>query len=180
MTRIYTRTGDDGTTGLIGGSRAPKHEPRLHAIGEVDELNAALGVARAAGLDARLDALLGEVQGRLFSLGAELASDDGSPYAVRDLDGSHVVALERAIDEMETRVEPLTRFILPGGSSGASALHFARAVARRAERAILSCARDLAVRPVVLAYVNRLSDALFVAARAQNAADGADEVIWNR
>lgn len=180
MAKVYTRTGDDGSTGLIGGARASKADVRIAAIGEVDELNASLGVARAAGLDGEIDRLVAGAQARLFSVGAELASEAGSMYAVFDVEEAHVSDLEEAIDAMETRVEPLKHFILPGGSAGAAALHLARAVARRAERAVVLLAHENDVRPEVRRYLNRLSDALFVAARAQNAADSTSETIWTR
>ncbi len=180
MARIYTRTGDDGTTGLMGGDRVSKADPRMDAIGEVDELNAALGAARAAGLLPATDTLLLEIQSHLFSLGAELASDNGSPYAVRDLGVREVDILERAIDRMETGLEPLRNFILPAGTSGACALHLARGVARRAERAVTRFGVGVELRPELRHYLNRLSDVLFVAARFENAGAGIAETLWTR
>lgn len=180
MARIYTRTGDDGTTGLMGGDRVSKGDARMEAIGEVDELNAALGFARAAGLHEGTDTLLLEIQSHLFSLGAELASDDGSLYAVRDLGVRQVDLLERAIDRMEGGLEPLKNFILPAGTSGACALHLARGVARRAERAVTRFGENVEIRPELRHYLNRLSDVLFVAARHENAASGVAETLWTR
>lgn len=178
--RIYSRTGDDGSTGLIGGARASKGDPQMDAIGEVDELNAALGFARATGLRPETDALLLEVQSHLFSLGAELASDDDGLMAVRDLQSAWTDRLERAIDRMEEGLEPLRHFILPAGTPGACALHLARGVARRAERAVTRFGDDAQVRPELRRFLNRLSDALFVAARYENAGAGRPETIWTR
>ncbi len=180
MARLYTKTGDDGTTGLMGGDRVSKADPRMHAIGEVDELNAALGFARSQTLAPEIEAVLGLAQSHLFSLGAELASDEGSLYAVRDLSGEHVAILERAIDAMEAGVEPLRHFILPGGLPAAASLHLARGVCRRAERALVAFGEHEPVRAELRLYLNRLSDLLFVAARFQNAASGVPETIWTR
>lgn len=180
MARIYTRTGDDGTTGLAGGSRVSKGDPRMDAIGEVDELNASLGLARAVGLRPETDALLLEVQSHLFSLGAELASNEGSPYAVRDLEVRQVDLLERAVDRMEDSLPPLKNFILPAGTTGACALHVARGVARRAERAVTRFGDHIQLRSELRHYLNRLSDVLFVAARYENAGAGVGETLWTR
>lgn len=180
MARIYTRTGDDGTTGLIGGARVSKGNVQMDAIGEVDELNATLGSARAAGLRPETDALLLEIQSHLFSLGAELASDEEGRHAVRDLESAQVDRLERAIDAMEATLEPLRHFILPAGTPGTCALHLSRAVARRAERAVVRLAEAVPVRPQVRNFLNRLSDTLFVAARYENSGAGQPETLWTR
>ena len=179
LNRIYTRTGDAGTTGLVDGSRLSKAAPRMAAIGEVDELNALVGVARLH-LSGEADAMLGRVQNELFDLGADLATpgEDFSPSerALRIVP-DQVARLEREIDAMNERLAPLTSFILPGGSAAAAHVHAARAAARRAERAMVAAAEAVALNPAALAYVNRLSDHLFVLARALNAAAGGD-VLW--
>lgn len=168
--RIYTRTGDRGETGLYGGSRTRKDNARIVALGEVDEANAALGVARAVlGASADLDPLLEGLQHRLFDLGADLAA----PGAQGRIGQSHVDRLETAIDRLEQDLAPLRAFILPGGTAAAAALHLARAVVRRAERALVAVPD---ANPVALAYLNRASDLLFVAARHANRAEG--DVLW--
>lgn len=177
-TRIYTRTGDDGTTGLYSGARVPKHDARIEAYGTVDELSSAIGMALALALPDRIARLLEWVQDTLFDVGAELATPSGSGKtapAVRDDD---VAALERAIDAAEEALPPLDTFIHPGGTVGGATLHVARTVCRRAERRVLALAEREDVDPVVVRYLNRLSDALFVWARATNAALGAPERRW--
>ena len=183
MPKIYTKTGDSGQTGLWGGARVPKDHPRVRAYGDVDELNAALGLARAAlaghPRHAASFAELGRVQAELFELGAELAADPSKPGKARARVGAaHVRALEKAIDRMEEALPPLRSFILPGGREGGSALHLARAVCRRAERSAVSLSGSSAVSPDAFRYLNRLSDYLFVLARFVNAADGAPDVPW--
>ena len=175
--KLYTKTGDDGTTGLFGGGRVPKASGRVEAYGTVDETNAVLGVARATGLPAIIDAVLAQVQEDLFTLGAELACVPGreSKLHMKVLGADDVERLERAIDEADAACEPLKTFVLPGGSPGAAALHLARTVSRRAERATLAI-DDAPVRREVLVYLNRLSDLLFILARAANA--GGDEPLW--
>lgn len=178
LNKIYTRTGDDGTTGLVDGSRAAKDSARLHAIGEVDELNAAIGVAVVALGDAPLVAALRRIQNDLFDLGADLATpgEDFTPGEMTlRVVPSQVAWLEEAIDTLNAGLPPLTSFILPGGSAGAAALHVARTVARRAERAGVAAARAAPINPQALIYLNRLSDYLFVGARFVNA--GADP-LW--
>jgi cob(I)alamin adenosyltransferase len=179
--KIYTRTGDDGTTGLFGGARVPKASPRVEAYGTVDELNATLGVARAAKLDALTDDLLAQVQVDLFSLGAELATAPGKEekLAMHLIDARDAERLERAIDQAEANLAPLTSFVLPGGTSGAAALHLARTVCRRAERLVLAIAPEHAApRAELVVYLNRLSDLLFVLARRANAEGGVADVPW--
>lgn len=176
--KIYTKTGDDGTTGLYGGDRTPKISARIEAIGEVDELNALLGVARAQG-ESSFDDLLETTQSRLFDLGAELASPPGGKFDAARIRESHVEALEQSMDEMTDRLPPLREFILPGGHLQAAALHHARAVCRRTERAVLRLHEQEPVREVTRRYLNRLSDWLFVAARTVNADRNVSDVKWH-
>jgi len=181
LTKIYTRTGDDGTTGLGGGQRVPKDAPRIETYGTVDELNAQLGVALAAGLETSLAAELTRVQNELFHLGSDLCvlEPDKAARPVPRIEEKHVRALETAMDRMTEPLGPLTNFILPGGSTGAAQLHVARTVCRRAERLAVALAREEAIGPFVIAYLNRLSDALFVMARWENRHRGVEDVTWN-
>lgn len=174
LNRIYTRTGDAGTTGLADGSRIAKTDPRMIAIGEVDEANSALGLAIVALGDHPLAATLMRVQNDLFDLGADLATPVGIDGALRIV-ASQVERLEGDIDALNEHLAPLTSFILPGGSAAAAALHLARAVTRRAERAAVAIADS--ANPQALAYLNRLSDLLFCAARAVNK-NGSADVLW--
>jgi len=179
--KIYTRTGDAGETGLIGGGRVPKDHARVAAYGEVDELNAVLGVARAQAGDPPLAGLLGDVQRDLFALGAQLADPSatvGTKKAKAAIGAGHVERLEQAIDAREAELPPLAHFVLPGGGPLGATLHLARTVCRRAERAIVTLARHEAVDPRVLAYVNRLADLLFVLARHENHRTGEAEDRW--
>lgn len=175
--KIYTKTGDAGETGLFGGQRVPKDSLRVHAYGGADECNAAVGVARAAGLDPALDAMLAQVQTQLFVVGSDLATPGESPHIPR-VGEAEVAFLEAAIDELEAGLEPLRQFILPGGTAAAAQLHVARTTCRRAERWAVSLAQAEPVSAEVLAYLNRLSDFLFVAARAANARAGVPDVPW--
>jgi len=176
--KIYTRTGDGGETGLLDGRRVSKAEPRVDAYGEVDELNACLGLVLSAGVDDDLADVLGGVQERLFALGASLADPAaGARDPRRAVAGSDVAALERAIDRLEAELTPLRRFILPGGHPSAAAIHLARAVCRRAERRMAGLGEG-AIPQDAIAYVNRLSDLLFVMARAVNARAGVTEREW--
>lgn len=175
--KIYTKTGDAGETGLFGGQRVPKDALRVHAYGSADECNAAIGVARAAGLDAELDELLGAIQAQLFVVGADLATPGESPHIPR-VGEAEVGFLEQAIDRLEAELEPLRQFILPAGTPGAAQLHLARTVCRRAERWAVSLAHAEPINPQVLSYLNRLSDLLFVMARAANARAGQSDVPW--
>lgn len=177
--KIYTRTGDDGTTGLFGGDRVRKTDGRVEAYGTVDELNTTLGVARAAGA-AALDAALERVQVELFVLGSELACAPGKEHKLRmELVGEpHIARLEAEIDELQATLPPLKSFILPGGSPVAAALHHARSVSRRAERRALTTSHDAPVRDELLRYLNRLSDWLFVLARAANLQAGREDIPW--
>ena len=180
LNKIYTRTGDKGTTGLVDGSRCPKHAARMEAIGTVDEANSAIGLAVCAlGGQAHADTLV-RVQNDLFDLGADLATpgDDFAPSdMVLRIVPAQVAWLEQAIDGVNEALAPLTSFILPGGSEAAARVHLARAVVRRAERCMTALAAAEPVNPAALAYVNRLSDYLFVLSRAINAAAGGD-VLW--
>jgi cob(I)alamin adenosyltransferase len=178
--KLYTRGGDAGETGLIGGTRVSKNTPRVATYGEVDELNAVLGVAAAAlAPGAHRDALI-EVQRVLFTLGAELATPPGKEAArgTPPLDGRHATALEAAIDALTAQVPPLRHFVLPGGSPAGAALHHARTVCRRAERAVVGLAAAEPVNAQAVIYLNRLSDYLFALARAVNHEAGASEPIW--
>lgn len=176
--RIYTRTGDDGTTGLVGDARVRKSDLRIAAIGEVDELNAAMGLARVAGEGTALESELAQIQNRLFDLGAELASPEGQRFQVRTLDSRHVEELERSIDAMDVELPMLKHFILPGGSELAARLHVARSVCRRAERVLFTLSENTSVRDVTRTYLNRLSDWLFTAARTANRLKGVEDIIW--
>ncbi len=180
LTKIYTRTGDDGTTGLGGGQRVPKDALRVQVYGTVDELNSQLGVALALGLCARLGEILPEIQNELFDVGSDLCflEEDKQKYPLPQIEARHVSRLETVIDELNGVVGPLQNFILPGGSLGAAQLHVARTVCRRAEREVTALAREEGVGPHVLSYLNRLSDALFVMARYENHARGVAEPLW--
>ena len=178
--KIYTKTGDSGTTGLLGGARVPKDDPRVAAYGDVDELNAHLGVVRANDPGIVLDGMLDRIQRDLFALGARLA-DPRHKIAARvekaSVDDQDVARLEGWIDDLEAGLRPLRKFILAGGSPAGAQLHLARTVCRRAERGVVGLGAD-AVEPVIVTYLNRLSDLLFVMARAANAHAGADEIEW--
>jgi cob(I)alamin adenosyltransferase len=183
LNKIYTRTGDDGTTGLATGERVNKWNLRVESYGAVDETNAALGVARLhAGADSELDAMLGRIQNDLFDLGADLATPEREKplgWTPLRLVEAQVTRLETEIDIMNAAIPPLNSFILPGGSALSAHLHVPRATCRRAERLIaqLAATPGETVSPQALAYANRLSDFLFVAARRANA-NGADDVLW--
>ena len=180
LTKIYTKTGDEGMTGLGGGRRVPKDSRRVVAYGTVDELNSQLGVALATGLCERLTAELTLIQNELFDLGSDLCwpSDDERRGRIPTVEARHVEKLERLIDEFNEVVGPLTNFLLPGGSLGAAHLHVARTICRRAEREAVRLARDEAVGEHVLPYLNRLSDALFVMARFENHEREVAEPLW--
>jgi len=171
MTRIYTKTGDDGTTGLIGGARLPKDAARIEAYGSVDELNAVLGMVRVHSLPAGVDATLQSIQDRLFTVGANLALPGGSGgenWGVPGIGDQDIERLEREIDACDSRLQPLTRFVLPGGTHPGALLHLARTVSRRAERRCVTLARAEAVDARIIRYLNRLSDYCFVLARLVN------------
>ncbi len=178
--KIYTKTGDEGQTSLFDNSRVSKADPRVEAYGEVDELNACIGAANAAGVDEDLALKLRAIQRELFAVGARLA-DPSSRIAGRvekaAVEEGDVQRLERMIDEMELELPPLRRFILPGGSAAGSLLHLARTVCRRAERRVVGLGAN-AVEPVVVVYLNRLSDLLFVMARVVNHRERVPETEW--
>lgn len=178
--KIYTKTGDDGTTGLFGGGRVNKDDPRVEAYGTVDELNSVIGLVQSASPPEELRSLLWNVQEDLFVVGAELATLSGkeSKLPMRLVDGSDVHRLEEAIDRMEASLPALANFILPGGSPAGASLHHARTVCRRAERAALTASRRTEIRPELLVYLNRLSDFLFVAARRVNQLAQVPETPW--
>jgi cob(I)alamin adenosyltransferase len=177
--KLYTRTGDTGETSLFDGTRVKKDDARIEAYGEVDELNACIGLARAFDANGTFDAVLGQIQRDLFALGAQLA-DPGERLAARVtkavLADADVTRIERLIDQLEAEVPPLRRFILAGGAPAGAAIHVARTVCRRAERRMVGL--DPAVDAVLLRYVNRLSDLLFVLARVVNHRAGAAETEW--
>jgi cob(I)alamin adenosyltransferase len=180
--RIYTKTGDGGETGLFGGGRVPKHDIRVMAYGDVDELNSALGAAMAAPPAEFEHDLLEGVQRDLFAIGGQLAAPDPArverTLAKARIDGERVTLLERAIDRADAELAPLTAFILPGGTPKAAAFHVARTVCRRAERSVVALHRAEPVPPVILAYLNRLSDLLFTLARLANHRAGAPDRTW--
>ena len=181
LNRIYTRTGDDGTTALGSGERRPKYDLRIAAYGTVDETNAAIGVARLHVKDApELDAMLGRIQNDLFDLGADLSVPEREGKAERlRVAASQVERLERDIDSLNEKLAPLTSFVLPGGTAGAAYLHLARTICRRAERMVVELAArpDEPVGDAAIQYLNRLSDFLFVASRVANN-NGAGDVLW--
>lgn len=180
LDRIYTKTGDEGTTGLGGGQRVPKDARRVVTYGTVDELNSMIGVALAAGLSDRLAAALVIIQNELFDLGSDLCwpSDDPRRARIPTVEARHVEKLEGLIDEYNEAVGALTNFLLPGGAIGAAHLHVARTICRRAEREAVRLGRDEAIGEFVLPYLNRLSDALFVMARFENHERGVPEPLW--
>ena len=181
-TRIYTKTGDRGDTGLFGGGRVGKDHPRVEAYGDVDELNATIGLARSIELMPRIDEVLVLVQRDLFSLGALLATPDREKMQQQlekaRIDDGRIAQLERAIDDGDRELEPLRAFILPGGTPKSAALHVARTVCRRAERRVVHLQHEVEIPGVVVIYLNRLSDLLFTLARVANARAGAGEVTW--
>ncbi len=187
MTRIYTRSGDNGETGLFGGQRVDKDDLRVEAYGAVDELNALLGVVRLHVSDAAMDGLLQHIQNDLFSVGSDLATPEEKDankgrIQIQRVSTGQVAFLEAQIDHYEDALPLLTYFILPGGHASAASLHHARTVCRRAERRTITLARAVAdtapVNPDVIRYLNRLSDLLFVLARAANQLAGVEDVRW--
>lgn len=176
--KIYTRTGDTGETSLFGGARVPKSDPRIEAYGTIDELNSHLGVVRATWPNSDVDVHFASAQRDLFEIGAHLASPGTSRFPGVEL--SHIEELERAIDRMESQLTPLRTFILPGGSLAAAQLHVARTVCRRAERLVVALEDASEATRSSIAYLNRLSDFLFVAARYANVRAGVPDVPWER
>lgn len=181
LTKIYTRKGDDGTTVLGGRQRVPKESLRITAYGMVDELNSQIGVALAHGLSDKLTTVLPVIQNELFHLGSDLCflEADKEKVQLPQIEEKHVQVLEGLIDELTAVVGPLENFILPGGSVGAAQLHVARTVCRRAERAVVALSREEAIGSHVIAYLNRLSDLLFVMARYENHQRGVAEPLWD-
>ena len=175
--KIYTKTGDEGETGLFGGGRVPKDDPRVQAYGDVDELNAWIGFAVAIQLPTFESNVLQTIQRDLFQVGAELATPNAANLRT-SLDASTVSALESVIDSYDPTLKPLKNFILPGGSPKAAALHVARTVCRRAERSVVTLARKQQINPLIIHYLNRLSDLLFVLARAVNMQAGHNDIAW--
>jgi cob(I)alamin adenosyltransferase len=178
--KIYTKTGDAGETGLFGGGRVAKDDARVDAYGEVDELNATLGLARGFSLPADMDALLQRLQDQLFTLGAVLATpaDTKASAYIPELKAEWAEDMERHIDRFEEELPKMTHFILPGGIQGAAALHLARTVCRRAERRVVPLLREGMIPQAVVVYLNRLSDLLFVMARLANHRAGVPDVKW--
>jgi cob(I)alamin adenosyltransferase len=180
--KIYTKTGDSGTTGLFGGGRVGKDHPRVEAYGDVDELNAALGLARALEPEPRIDDVLAPIQRDLFAIGALLATPDHDKMRQHlekaRVDETRVAQLERAIDDADRELEPLRAFVIPGGTPKAAALHVARTVCRRAERRVVHLQSDVEIPQVVVIYLNRLSDLLFTLARLANRRADAGEITW--
>lgn len=179
MARIYTRTGDKGETGLVGGGRVPKDSLRVQAYGNIDELNSVLGIARAFLKDKELDSLIEELQKDLFLAGADLASPTQSERAVPRITKEKITEMERTIDKLEEGLPHLKFFILPGGGQAGAILHFARTVARRAERSIVTLSKSEKINDQMISYINRLSDLLFVMARLANYRENTLEVEWH-
>ncbi len=181
ITRVYTRTGDDGTTALGSGDRVAKDDPRIEAYGTVDELSSAIGLALAQGLEPELERVLKRIQNELLHLGADLCvpESDKQRLPVPRIEEHHVLAMEETLDALTGQLAPLENFLLPGGSAGAAHLHLARTICRRAERRLVSLAADAEVSPAAQRYLNRLSDALFVMARFENQAKDVAEPLWD-
>ena len=179
--KIYTKTGDDGSTGLFGGRRVSKYSVRIRTYGEVDELNSVLGLARSSNLPPQISELLEAIQADLFALGSDMATPmDVQSDLIRRIETQQVAKLEEAIDRMEASLPSLTSFILPGGSPAGAFLHLARTVCRRAERSAVELSQVEEVNPVALIFLNRLSDLLFVAARVTNHSAGCEETKWTQ
>ncbi len=177
-TKIYTKTGDDGTTGLFGGARLAKDHNRIEAYGTVDELNSVIGWLIAVIPDQKIDALLQNIQSRLFTIGSNLASQPGKDMITPDLEDEDIALLESSIDKMQESLPPLTHFIMPGGSQSVSAAHLARTVCRRAERRCVTLSNESSVEPKIILYLNRLSDFFFVLARWLADREGITEIKW--
>jgi cob(I)alamin adenosyltransferase len=176
LNKIYTKTGDTGESGLVGGARRAKHDVRFEAIGDVDETNALIGIARLHVTDSNYDAMLKRIQHDLFDLGADLATLDGKTDALR-ITAVQVTRLEHEIDHLNESLSPLNSFVLPGGTKASAYLHLARTVTRRAERVACALASRETINPEALKYINRLSDFLFVLARVTNGG-GTQDVLW--
>lgn len=179
MVKIYTKTGDDGSTGLIGGNRVRKSSPRIIAYGAVDELNSSLGIALSLKLDADIANLLTKIQNDLFTVGADLANPDLKNTANR-VTNDMVLFLESSIDKLEAELEPITYFILPGGDQIASQIHMSRAISRRAETCIVYLAEIEEINTTCKIYINRLADLLFVIARVINKRKMIKDIAWKK
>ena len=177
-TKIYTKTGDDGTTGLFGGARLPKHHIRIEAYGTVDELNSVIGWLMTLVTDSETLNLLLIIQSRLFTVGSNLASDPGKDMITPDLVEEDITMVEKSIDSMQAVLPELKHFILPGGSPSVSAAHLARTVCRRAERKCVALAYESTVEAIIILYLNRLSDYFFVLARWLGQQEGVEEIKW--
>ena len=177
-TRIYTKTGDDGTTGLFGGARLPKDDIRIEAYGTVDELNSVIGWLQAVQSHHDLNLFLQNIQSRLFTVGSNLASDPDKEMITPDLLQEDISLIEKSIDAMQEELPPLKHFILPGGSLSISAAHLARTVCRRAERRCVALSHISSVDPLILLYLNRLSDYFFVLARWFGKEENVEEIKW--
>jgi len=183
MAKIYTRSGDAGETGLHRGPRVGKDCLRIEVCGTIDELNAVVGLIRAVGVSATADAILAEIQSRLFELGAEVATPEAERHGCRFITAEHVKWLEKTIDELDEGLQPLVHFILPGGTHAAALAHLARTVCRRAERRLVALVREALevgtpLSPTLLAFVNRLGDLFFVLGRWLNRQAGQTETVW--
>ena len=180
--KIYTKTGDAGETGLFAGARVRKDDARIEAYGTVDELNAAIGLARCEPLSTEIELTLERVQSELFSVGAELATPEPEKHGTALIGNSHIHLLEQAIDQLEVGLPPLKHFILPAGCRGGALLHVARGVCRRAERRVVTLANrvDVQISASIITYLNRLGDYLFVAARHANYEANAAETKWQK
>ena len=176
--KIYTKTGDDGTTGLFGGARLPKDHTRIDAYGTVDELNSVIGWLMTTHSHQEVNDFLKNIQARLFTVGSNLASDPSKDMITPDLIEEDITTIERAIDQMQNELPPLKHFILPGGSTSVSAAHLARTVCRRAERRCVALSHESTVESIILLYLNRLSDYFFVLARWLGMKEGVEEIKW--
>lgn len=176
--KIYTKTGDQGVTGLFGGKRLPKNHLRIETYGTVDELNAHIGMVRDQVAEAAVRRLLKAIQDRLFTIGSNLASDPDKEMPVPDIKATDIEVLEKAMDEMDEALPELKNFILPGGHPAVSSAHIARCVCRRAERQVVGLSQSSKVDPVIIQYLNRLSDYLFILSRFIGYSKGIEEVVW--
>ena len=177
-TKIYTKTGDDGSTGLFGGARLPKYHIRIEAYGTVDELNSSIGWLMTFVKESETHSLLQTIQSRLFTIGSNLASDPSKDMITPDLVDADVLTLENSIDQLQSQLPELKHFILPGGSQAISAAHLTRTICRRAERRCVALAHDSQVDPIIILYLNRLSDYFFVLARWIGHNEGVEEIKW--